>query len=454
MDRPMSERVWDTERGDLVAGYAPFDRGIQDDPFPYYVALRDQCPVHHARLPHAELAKINANPLVAQPTNEIWSVARYQDIVAVLSANETFSSRQGPAPERLNLPGEGVLLWADEPIHFPQRKLMRTALVPRMVRAMEGALQEYADGLVDGFAPGGRVDLVDHFASRIPMKMVTRLLGVESGDFDEFRQWSVDAAAGFGGTPDSYERSAIAFGNIITYFFGQIAQRRQLLEAGGPLSDDLVSSMMTAEFDGRVLTDEEIAWVGFQLLVAGNDTTTNAISNAVVMLCTHPGQRAQLLADPALLPTAVEEVLRFLPPMHGLFRTANADTIVAGCPVPANAKIRTLYASGNRDESVWDRPDEFVIDRELGAVRKHLSFGFGVHSCLGAPLARMEITVAVRTLLDRLPGFELDPDNPPTRSPSFIAHGHETVTAVWHTAAVRPADRPGRWWHTAADEAG
>lgn len=436
---------------DLVEQYQPFAPEIKANPFHHYQALRERCPVHHALLPHAEIDKINANPLVAQPTSEIWSVARYTDITGVLAASETFSSRQGPAPERLNLPGEGVLLWADEPIHLPQRKLVRTALVPRLVREMEGALQDYADGLVDGFVESGRVDLVPGFAAMIPMKMVTRLLGVEDGDFETFRSWSIDAVSGFGGNPDSYEKSAVAFGQIVGYFFEQIARRKALRDGGDPMPDDLVSSMIAAEFDGRVLTDEEIATVGFQLLVAGNDTTTNAISIAIALLCEFPEQRAQLVADPSLLVTAVDEMLRFRPPMHGLFRTANTDAEIAGCPVPANAKIRTLYASGNRDEDVWDRPDDFIIDRPAGLVRKHLSFGFGSHSCLGAPLARMEIAVAVRTLLDRIPDFTLGPGSPPVQSTSFVPSGYDTVVAVWDPSTARPADRPDRWWQQAGD---
>lgn len=436
---------------DLATEYAPFSQRVKENPFHYYEALRDRCPVHHALLPHAEVDKINANPLVAQPTSEIWSVARYHDITAVLAANDVFSSREGPAPERLNLPGEGVLLWADEPIHFPQRKLVRTALLPRMVRAMEGTLQTYTDRLVDAFAADGRVDLVPAFASLIPMKMVTELLGVQDGDFETFRQWSIDAVSGFGGTPDSYERSAVAFTEIVGYFFEQIDRRNALRDKGEPLPDDLVSSMLTATFDGHTLTEDEIATVGFQLLVAGNDTTTNAISIAIVLLCEFSDQRAQLMADPALLSTAVDEMLRFRPPMHGLFRTANVDTEIAGCPVPAGAKVRTLYASGNRDRTVWERPDDFVIDREPASVRKHLSFGFGPHFCLGATLARMELAVAIRTLLDRIPDFGIDPDAPPEMSTSFVPSGYDSVIAVWNPSAARPAGRPDRWWRGAGE---
>ena len=217
------------------------------------------------------------------------------------------------------------------------------------------------------------------------------------------------------------------FGFLMTL----IGERRARLERGEDIPSDVLSSLITADFEGRSFTDEEILMACQQLITAGFETTSTAIANGVHLLCTHPAERRRLEDDPSLIEVAVEEILRYEAPVEGLFRTTTETVAIAGCPVPADAKVRVVYASANRDERQFREAGAFRVDRDPVEVRRHLSFGFGPHACLGASLARAELRASLGTIFRRLPGLHLDPHRPPGRNTMLIVNGFRTLPVRW-----------------------
>jgi cytochrome P450 len=196
--------------------------------------------------------------------------------------------------------------------------------------------------------------------------------------------------------------------------------------------------MITAEDDGNTFSDEEILMAAHQFLTAGFESTATGIGNGLYRLFTNPGERAKLEADWSLLDNAVEEILRYDAPVEGTFRTTTKPVTINGVDLPAGAKVRVVYASANRDADRFDDPDEFLIDRPIGDLRKHVTFATGPHACLGSALARTEIRVAVEAVLRRLPGIVLDADHPATRSDALTVNGFLTIPATWDPATALP----------------
>lgn len=389
--------------------YDPLAPAVTGDQAPVFRRLLDRCPVHHHVLPPAERARIEGNPLVARPTTDLYTLARHDDVLAAAHDNAGYPSGQGPGPERTEMPeGVGVLVYADEPEHRAQRRIVNKSLTPRAVRAMEPRIAQVAGELVEEFAADGRVDLVPAFCDALPVRIFYDVLGVPVERHGDFKRWVDDTIAAFGGNPESYERSMVAFQELTAYFMTEIAGRRRAIDAGGEVPDDLLTALITNDHDGWRFSDLQIVFAVHTFLVGGQDTTSSALANAVHLLCTHPGERAKLERNPDLLPRAIEEVLRFESPIQGMFRTTAGPVDVAGVPIPADAKVRLLYAAANRDPSRWSDPDEFRIDRDESELRHHLGFGAGIHSCVGAALARAELRIGLRILLDRLPTLRLD----------------------------------------------
>jgi cytochrome P450 len=216
------------------------------------------------------------------------------------------------------------------------------------------------------------------------------------------------------------------------YMTSLITPRREALARGEEIPDDVLSAMIAAESeDGWRLDDQELLMGCQQFMTAGFETAMTTMASAVHLLCTHPEQRAKLEADPALMGLAVEEVLRFASPLEGICRTALEDTEVGGVPVPKGAKIRLMLASAGRDEQQFERAGEFDITRDPAELRRHISFGVGVHTCIGAALARAELRIGISTLLAALPNLRLDPDEEPTRNPAFLVSGFSHLPVVW-----------------------
>jgi cytochrome P450 len=427
----------ETSTGDPTArdatGYDPYDTAFRADPYPAYAALRERCPVHRLRLPASEVSRTSQNPLVAEPTDEFYSIARYDDVLAGVHRQAVFASGQGPGPERLVAPdGIGMLIYADEPHHSRQRRIVVQAFSPRTIAALRPALESICAALLDRFAADGSVDLVPAYASQAPVEAMSLILGVPAADRDRFARWTDDTLKAFGGDPGAHERSYQSLVQFQQYFTEVIARRRVTVERGGTPPDDVLTRLIHAEYEQRQLTDPELLMAIQVLLVAGIDTVNHAIGNGTHLLLTHPSAADLLAADPDRWPMAVEEILRFDSPAQALFRNTTTATEVAGCPIPAGAKVRMLFAAANRDAEHFTDPDTFRIDRDPREVRRHLAFGHGIHACVGAALGRTLLEVALRTLLEGLPGLRLDPHRPPERDlERFHTRSWRRLPVVW-----------------------
>jgi hypothetical protein len=399
-----------------------------------YAELRRECPVHHHRMPAEEQARQARNPRLSGTTAEFWSVLRHEDCVRVLQSPEDFSNRQGPGPERRAPVGDGMLLTADDPAHRRQRRIAGKGFLPRVVRAQEAVVRATVDDLIDALAPRGRAELMADLAVPLTVTMITALFGAGADRRDDVASWGRAIIGANGGDQAAVDASAVALAELFGYIGGLVATRR----ADPAPADDVLTALVTARDEDGAFTDDEICLAAMQFLSAGYETTATAIGNAVVLLCTHPGQRAALEADWSLLDQAVEEILRVESPVEGTFRTAREAVEVGGVSVPADGKVRVVFASANRDEQRFAEPRAFRIDRPITELRRHLAFGHGPHACLGSALARAELRIALRTVLTRLPGLALDPRRPPQRSDSMTVNGWATVPVVWPAARSRP----------------
>ncbi|MBK9178068.1 MAG: cytochrome P450 [Acidimicrobiales bacterium] len=395
--------------------YDPFSAEVRADPAPYLRHLRERCPLHRTEFGE----------------RGFYTVSRHADVTEVLRQAELWSTRWGPGPEHQARRGDGMLLNADPPLHATQRRIVNVAFTPRMVAEREPRITAIAAELIDGFAHLGRADLVEAFAYPLPVIVIAEVLGVRPEHRATFKRWSDDIVAGLGAQPGKAEGAVRAFAEFGEYFAARIADRQEAVARGDALPDDLVSGLVTASYEGRTFTLTEMLGVLVQLLVAGNETTTSLITNLVFRLLEHPDQLARLREHPELAEQAVEESLRYDAPVQGLFRTNTAPTTLCGVDLQPDTKVRVMFSSANRDATVWERPDAFDIGRDLTTLKRHYGFGFGVHYCLGAPLARLEGRIAVRLLLDRLPGLRLDGE--PVLVEPFLFRGFTHFPVAWET---------------------
>jgi cytochrome P450 len=349
--------------------FNPFSPEFQADPYAAYAELRE------------------ADPVSRQEGFNSWTVSRYDDVAYVLKNPGLFSS----SAIGLQITGKPTrsIINTDPPEHTLMRNLVNRAFTPKMVADMEPRIREITRGLLDRVVPSGEMDLVEDLAIPLPVTVIAELLGVDPGRREEFKRWS-DAMISQSSDPSS--GAGLNFDEFAGYFEQVIAERRR------EPRNDLISAVVAAEEGDLKLTgDEVLAFVGL-LLIAGNETTTNLISNAMLALFDHPDQLAAVHADPALIPNMIEEALRYDSPVQFLLRTATQDVEVGGARIPKGAGVIPMYASANRDERKFPAADRFDITRNASG---HLAFGLGVHFCLGAPLARLEARVAFEELFAR-----------------------------------------------------
>lgn len=377
------------------------------NPYPYYAKLRESGPVHHVRMPDGW---------------EFWLVVGHEEGRAALADPRLVKSPSviGVTPVDEELIGPNLLA-VDAPDHTRLRKLVTREFTGRRVEALRPRVQEIADELADAMAPAGRADLVDSFAFPLPITVICELLGVPAADRDSFRRWSNELVAPTGGTP---EREVVeGFG---AYLDALIEDKR----ASRP-TDDLLSALITTRAeDGDALSLRELRGMAYLLLVAGHETTVGLITNTIRALFAHPGQLADLRADFGLLDGAVEEGLRYDGPVESsTFRIAKEAITVGDTAIPALSPVFVSLAAADRDPQRFPEPDRFDIRRE---PRGHLAFGHGIHHCLGAPLARLEGTIAIRTLLERFPRLELDPEGSPWEwMPGLLVRGVRHLPVRW-----------------------
>lgn len=377
---------------------------------------------------HAFLADLRENKPVHQiPPMGIWAITRYDDVVHVLNHPEIFSSEAirylatGP-PKDENVParkhasslsGENAavlfretptVINTDPPEHAHYRNIVNRGFTPKQIARLEPRIQEITDTLLDDVASKGEIELMQDLAIPLPVTVIAELLGVSADRGDDFKRWSDLFLSTIAQSPDAeqFRQIETATQEFADYFREVIKARRETPE------DDLISLIIYADTPDGPLSDGEILAFCRTLLVAGNETTTNLVARMVFTLLEHPEEFARLRADPSLLPNAIEETLRYAGIVPALPRLTTEDTEVAGVKIPKRRLVLPFFMAANRDPRRFPDPDRFDITRKTTG---HLAFGFGVHFCLGAHLARLETRIAMEGIIRRLPNLRLvDPN--------------------------------------------
>lgn len=407
----------------LGALFDPLNPEQIEDPYPIYARARREEPVFFSQ-------KLNA-----------WVVTRYSDLTAVLRDNVHFSSvgslesQPDLAPEALAILRTGYveflsLVQSDPPDHTRIRTVFNKAFAAPRIAALESYIRQVANELIDSFIAEGEADLVDRFAFPLPVAVIFRMLGVPRSDLAQVKGWSNDRQILLAGTASTEQLVASARGFIALqrYFQEHLERRAQKPQ------DDLLSLLVPIEIGGRApLSMQEAVSNAIDLLAAGHETTTDLIGNGLSLLMAHPAQMEELRVDPSLISPALEEILRTDAPVRGLFRRVTSSTLLGGVKVPAGARLFLLYGSGNRDEAQFPKGDSFDIHRVHAA--QHLSFGKGLHFCVGSTLAKLEGRVAFELLLKRLPNLRRHATLPSERRPYVILRGFEHLPVQWDVAA-------------------
>ncbi len=383
--------------------FNPFDDATRRDPYPTYTQARRECPVY------------------LHPDFPIVSIFRYADVQAILKDPGTWSSRFGPPPGvNPELVGEPSLLGTDPPEHTRLRSLVNQAFKPSIIRRLEPRIEQLAYELLDEAVEEGQVDLVEKFATPLPVIVIAEIMGVPPEDREQFKQWSDAVVANLGAglfvppTDDQLRARRPLFDEMGAYF-SELAEARRR-----DPREDLLTGLVQAEYEGSKLTHGEMIRLLVLLLVAGNETTTTLIVAAVQELLDHPEELTRLRTYPELMPCAVDEVLRHWSPVQLDPRRATRDVELHGQKIRADQIVVCWLGSANRDEALFERPERFVLDRQ---DNRHLTFGFGPHFCLGSNLARLEGQVALRALLGRTRDFERTDDDPLPLHPSIVFRG-------------------------------
>jgi len=393
--------------------YDPWSHELHEDPYPTYARLREEQPVYY------------------NPERDFYALSRYQDVLDALHDPATYCSGQGVLVGQGDggmAVAPGFFVMSDPPRHGQLRALVSRAFTPRRIADMEGSIRDIARTCLDAMADEGVTDLVQRLAAPLPTTVIADLLGVSRTDLERFREWSDALVQIDPASPENSPEAVAASLELLEYLGAVVAERR-----ASP-RDDMVSALLDAEVDGEHLSDEEIVGFCLLLLVAGNETTTNLISNTAVLLAEQPDQRRLLVEKPELLPGAIEELLRFESPVQALARTATVDVELHGECIAAGDKVLLLFGSANRDEREFVAADRFDVTRAPG---RHLAFGHGAHFCLGASLARLEARVAYEELLRLMPAYELAGD--PERLPSGVVRGLLSVPVDARCTGIGPS---------------
>jgi cytochrome P450 len=383
----------------------PYSARWRDDPYPKYRELRDHAPVYHS------------------PASDTWTVSRYDDVVSVLRNTEVFSSKtrggqMEQAMEELTLAEKlqlfarfitqvralpwtvrrsRMLIQEDGAVHLRMRDLVNRGFTPRQIKRLEPRIRALVAECMAKLERESQFDLVSELNIPLPVTVIAELLGVEPERRHVFKHWSdviISGATGSGIANPLASGVLDAMGELRAYLRPIVRDRRRRP------AEDLISILVGAKVDGEGLSDYEIFLFVLLLLIAGNETTTNLLGNAVDALLAHPDQLARVAADPRLVPALIEETLRFDGPIQFLTRVSTREVELHGVRIPAHARVVALLGSANRDERRFPEPDRFELGRD---TRGHVAFGFGAHFCLGASLARLEARAALDALVPELP---------------------------------------------------
>jgi len=367
--------------------YSPFDAEVMADPYPVYRELRDHAPVYWSS------------------QASCWVLSRYDDVCAALADPATYSSASGifPTPPGVDMTDLflPMLIMSDPPRHTQLRHLVSKAFTPRRTAELETHIHTIVDDLLDQVPETGPWDFVSGFAGPLPAIVIADMLGVPREDRDQFRTWSTKLIQS-NPTRGEFSPGLDAAAALYEYFSAFLTERR------AHPRDDLMTALVQAEVDGEHLSDDELLGFCLLLLVAGHETTTNLLSNSAVILAQHPESRRQLADNPDLVPTAVEELLRYDSPVQGLARTLTRQVDLHGQRMRADDTVLLLFGSANRDDHAFPDADRFDVHRR---PERQVAFGRGIHFCLGASLARLEARVALQALLARHHDWDVDLDS-------------------------------------------
>lgn len=366
--------------------FNPYDYDFHDDPYPTYKRLRDESPIYH------------------NPDLGFWALSRHGDVADAFKDNRRLSSANGVSLDPAAYGPHAHLVMSflamDDPRHMRLRQLVSRGFTPRRVAELEGRILDLTNQYLVPALDAGEFDWIAEVAGRLPMDVISELMGVPEPDRAELRRMAdlvVHREDGVQDVPLAAVESSIS---LMGYYKDMIAERRR------SSTEDLTSALLAAEIDGDRLTDEEILGFMFLMVVAGNETTTKLLGNALYWGSHNPGQVAPVLADPDRAPDWVEETLRYDTSSQIVARTSAADLEYYGQTVPAGEKVLLLIGSANRDSEVFEDADEFQIGRN--STNKLASFGGGVHFCLGAHLARLEANIALAEFARQVTDFEVD----------------------------------------------
>ena len=383
--------------------FNPWDENFRANPYPHYRPL------------------LAGPPRVLDMGFKFALAARYDDVRAILSDHASFSSVQpkgGGFDEQIDFFGDApTMLGSDPPTQTRLRRLVSRDFTPRRIRELEPRIREIAKNLIDAAERKGEFDVMADLANPLPVMVISDLLGVPHEDYHQFKSWSdkiVEADNTLPGMPMPDEIKA-AFTGLRAYFVAEIARRRKNPGA------DLVSALVAAHDEAEALNADELLQFLVLLLLAGNETTTNLIGNGMLALGRNPGAMAALRSKPELMRGAIEEMLRYDGPVQSTFRTTTKDTSIGGTPITAGMGVFVIIAAANRDPAKFNDPEKFDITRESN---EHMAFGDGIHFCIGAPLARLEGSIAIGAALERFPHLRLkNPDAPLTYKGSYFLRG-------------------------------
>lgn len=364
----------------------PYSYDFHEDPYPYYKRLRDEAPLYR----NDEL--------------NFWALTRHADVHKGFRNSTELSNRLGVSLDPISRTPEAYrtmsFLAMDDPAHLRLRTLVSKGFTPRRIRELEARVLELTREHLDSALQSESFDYITEFAGKLPMDVISELVGVPLEDRQNLRSLADAVMHREDGVADVPQSALVAAMDLLVYYADMVKQRRR------QPTDDLTSALLEAEIDGDRLGDDEIMAFLFLMVVAGNETTTKLLGNAIYWAGMNPDQLAGVLADHTRIPLWVEETLRYDTSSQILARLVAADIEFYGTTLREGETLLLVPGSAHRDERVFDHPDEFRIDREIGS--KLLSFGSGAHFCLGAHLARMEARVALNELLESISGFEVD----------------------------------------------
>jgi cytochrome P450 family 142 subfamily A polypeptide 1 len=398
------------------------DPRFYDDPWEAYRWLRHNSPIHW------------------DAKNELWVISKHADVCHISRHQELYSAANGVRPR---VPVPMSIISMDDPEHTRQRRLINRGFTPAKVRTLTDHIRELANEIIDEVADRGQVDFVEEFAIHVPLIVIAELMGLDPAQRSKLYKWSDAMMAGDAATdPEdpALQGAAEAFGEYAVMCSELIEQRRARPE------DDLISVLTQAFDEGALareasgvaegavvqvdqpLTDDELIMFLVLIVVAGNETTRNALTGGLLAFSQFPEQKQRVIDDPSLWDTAVDELIRFVSPVISFSRTVTEDHTYNGVDLKAGQTVFMLYQSANRDEDVFDRPDELIVDRN---PNPHVAFGIGTHYCLGANLARAEVRVVFEELFKRLGDIQVPAGTRPQRGNSSLVLSLEHVPAVF-----------------------